>query len=133
MDLDRLVLEARDRYEARHERSRAWFERASKVMPAGNTRSVLHFDPFPIRVTQAEGRFIHDVDGHRYVDLLGNYTAGLFGHSNHDIASAVHKAIDRGLSLGAPHEDEVILAELVTRRFPSIERVGSRTRGPRRT
>ncbi len=123
MDLDALVADARARYVDAHPLSSRWFERASAVMPGGNTRSVLHFDPFPIRVTQAEGRYLHDAEGHRYVDLLGNYTAGLFGHSNLQITSAVHKAIERGVSLGAPHEDEVRLAELVVERFPSVELV----------
>jgi glutamate-1-semialdehyde 2,1-aminomutase len=123
MDLERRVSTARADYVAAHPTSRAWFERASHVMPAGNTRSVLHFDPFPIRVAQAEGKYLHDVDGHRYVDLLGNYTAGLFGHSDGQIAAAIHKAVDRGFTLGAPHEDEVLLAESIVERFPSIERV----------
>lgn len=92
-------------------------------MPGGNTRSVLHFDPFPIRVVQAEGKHLHDAEGHRYVDLLGNYTAGLFGHSPLDITAAIHKAVDRGIALGAVHEDEVRLAELIVDRFPSIEQV----------
>ena len=123
IDLDQHVAEARARYSRAHPRSAEWFGRASAVMPSGNTRSVLHFDPFPMRIVQAEGRYLHDVEGHRYVDLLGNYTAGLFGHSNLEIAAAVHKAIDRGFTLGAPHEDEVLLAELLVGRFPSIEKV----------
>lgn len=122
-DLDQRVVEAREAYARRHPRSREWFDRATSVMPSGNTRSVLHFDPFPIRVAQAEGRYLHDIDGHRYIDLLGNYTAGLFGHSNFEISAAVHKAVDRGVTLGAPHEDEVVLAELIVERFPSIEKV----------
>lgn len=123
MDIDSQLEAARRTYADRHPVSRHWYERALAVMPSGNTRSVLHFDPFPIRVTQAEGRFIHDAEGHRYIDLLGNYTAGLFGHSDHDIAAAVRKAVDRGFALGAPHEDEVHLAELLVDRFPSIEKI----------
>ena len=45
--------------------------RASAVMPGGNTRSVLHFDPFPFRVAQAEGRYLTDVDGHRFDVRIG--------------------------------------------------------------
>ena len=132
MDLDALVADARARYVDAHPLSSRWFDRASAVMPGGNTRSVLHFDPFPVRVMQAEGRYLHDADGHRYVDLFGNYTAGLFGHSNIHLTTAVHKAIDRGVILGAPHEDEVRLAELFVDRFPSSNWSGSRTREPRR-
>jgi glutamate-1-semialdehyde 2,1-aminomutase len=123
MDLDALVSEARGTYASAHPRSREWSDRAARVMPGGNTRTVLHFDPFPIRVTQAEGKYLHDAEGHRYVDLLGNYTAGLFGHSPVDITDAIHKAVDRGIAYGAVHEEEVRLAELIVARFPSIEQV----------
>lgn len=123
MELDALVASARQRYERRHPLSREWSERAARVMPGGNTRTVLQFDPFPMRITQAEGRFLHDVEGHVYVDLLGNYTAGLFGHSPPDIIGAIHKAVDRGIAYGGVHENEVVLAELIVERFPSIEQV----------
>ena len=78
---------------------------------------------FPFRVASAEGRYLVDVDGHRYVDLLGNYTAGLLGHSPGPVRAAVHAAIDNGWSLGAVHPDEVRFAELIVARFPSIEQV----------
>ncbi|MGF1665578.1 MAG: aspartate aminotransferase family protein [Acidimicrobiia bacterium] len=123
MDIDHLVAAAQARYVAAHPVSRRWWERAMAVMPGGNTRTVLHVDPFPIRVTQAEGKYLHDAEGHTYVDLLGNYTAGLFGHSPVDITDAIHKAVDRGIAYGAVHEDEVRLAELIVGRFPSIEQV----------
>jgi glutamate-1-semialdehyde 2,1-aminomutase len=123
MDLDVSVDAARQRYVVAHPISRRWWDRALAVMPGGNTRTVLHFDPFPIRVTQAEGKYIHDAEGHTYVDLLGNYTAGLFGHSPPDIIAAIHKAVDRGIAYGAVHEDEVRLAELIVGRFPSMEQV----------
>ncbi|MDH4117107.1 MAG: aminotransferase class III-fold pyridoxal phosphate-dependent enzyme [Acidimicrobiia bacterium] len=121
MDLDLRLGDARRRYVETHPVSRDWWDRARVVMPGGNTRSVLHYDPFPIRVTQAEGRFLHDAEGHTYVDLLGNYTAGLFGHSPLGILSAVHKAIDDGVALGGVAGDEVRLAEALVARFDSID------------
>ena len=81
MDLDRAVASAHESYANRHPLTAELHERARRVMPGGNTRSVLHFDPFPFRVASASGPEITDVDGHTYVDFLGNYTAGLFGHS----------------------------------------------------
>ncbi|HEU5083171.1 MAG TPA: aspartate aminotransferase family protein [Acidimicrobiales bacterium] len=122
-DLDGAVDEARARYAAARPRSAGWSDRASRVLPGGNTRSVLHFDPFPFRVERAEGKHLWDVDGHRYVDLLGNYTAGFLGHSPGPVLAAARAALDRGWSLGAVHEDEVRLAELLVGRFPSIEQV----------
>lgn len=122
-DLDRAVDAARARYADAHPVSATWSERAGQVMPGGNTRSVLHFEPFPLRVERAAGRHLWDVDGHRYVDLLGNYTAGLLGHSPAPVLAAVQEALASGWSLGAVHEDEVRLAELLVERFPSLEQV----------
>lgn len=93
------------------------------MLPGGNTRSVLDFAPFPFRVVSAAGGELVDVDGHRYVDLCGNYTAGLLGHSPTAVRDAVVAALDRGWALGAVHEAEVDLAELVCDRFPTIEQV----------
>ena len=121
--LDQAVARAHEDYVHRHPRSAALHVRASEVMPGGNTRSVLHFDPFPFRVSAAEGAEITDVDGHTYVDFLGNYTAGLFGHSPALIADAVQEALRSGFALGATHTTEIELAELLCDRFDSLERV----------
>lgn len=121
--LDSALVAARQRYVDANPTSASWAQRASEVLPGGNTRSVLQFDPFPFRVASAEGRHLVDVDGHRYVDLLGNYTAGLLGHSPEPVRAAAHAAIDGGWALGAVHPNEVRLAELIAGRFPSIEQV----------
>lgn len=121
--LDDALEAARHRYVAGRPVSAAWRDRADAVLPGGNTRSVLHFDPFPFRVRHASGSRLTDVDGNVYVDLLGNYTAGLLGHSPDAVKRAVHDAVDRGWALGATHPDEVRLAEAITGRFPSIEQV----------
>ncbi len=121
--LDTAVAEARRRYAEANPTSADWARRASGVLPGGNTRSVLHFDPFPFRVASAQRQYLVDVDGHRYVDLLGNYTAGLLGHSPEPVRAAAHLAIDGGWALGAVHPNEVRLAEAIVERFPSIEQV----------
>jgi glutamate-1-semialdehyde 2,1-aminomutase len=121
--LDSALVDARRRYVEANPVSAEWADRADRVLPGGNTRSVLHFAPFPFRVASAAGRHLLDVDGHRYVDLLGNYTAGLLGHSPEDVRAAVHAAIDGGWALGAVHPNEVRLAELLVDRFASIEQV----------
>jgi glutamate-1-semialdehyde 2,1-aminomutase len=122
-DLDAAVEAAHARYTAARPRSAAADVRARRVLPGGNTRSVLDFDPFPFRVDSAAGCELVDVDGHRYVDLCGNYTAGLLGHSSTTVRDAVVDALDRGWTLGATHEAEIDLAELVSGRFPSIDQV----------
>ncbi len=121
--LDASIGAAHRRYIDANPTSESWAARAVEVLPGGNTRSVLHFEPFPFRVATAEGRHLVDVDGHRYIDLLGNYTAGLLGHSPEPVRSAAHAAIDGGWALGAVHPNEVRLAELIVGRFASIEQV----------
>jgi glutamate-1-semialdehyde 2,1-aminomutase len=121
--LDAACAAARSRYVAARPASAAWAERARRVLPGGSTRTVLDVDPFPLRITRAEGKHLWDVDGHRYVDLLGNYTAGLLGHSPRPVLDAVRAAVDGGWSLGGVHGDEVVLAELLVDRFASIEEI----------
>ncbi|MGH1491674.1 MAG: aspartate aminotransferase family protein [Acidimicrobiales bacterium] len=123
IDLDAAVQTARTGYVVRHRESGAAHDRARVVMPGGNTRSVLHFDPYPFRVASASDATLVDVDGHHYVDFCGNYTAGLLGHSPALIRDAVVEALDQGWAVGATHGREIELAELVCQRFASIEQV----------
>ena len=118
-----LLQSARDRYAQRRPRSHELFERASAVLPAGSTRSVLDMLPFPFRIARAEGSKLVDVDGIEYVDFLGDYSAGLLGHDPSPVAAAVRGALERGWSYGGVHVDEIRFAEAVCARFPSIEQV----------
>lgn len=121
--VDQAVVDARAAYAAVRPNSAAQAVAAAKVLPAGSTRSVLDFDPFPFRVASAEGSLLHDVDGFTYVDLLGDYTAGLFGHNPPEVARAVADVLQRGWSLGALGDNEHRLAELLCERFPSIDQI----------
>ena len=92
-------------------------------MPGGNTRTVIHVAPFPLTIAQAAGATITDVDDHVYADFLGEYTAGLYGHSHPIILGAVREALADGICFGAPNEYEAGLAAAVCARFPSIDLV----------
>ena len=120
--LEEELAAARQRYVDAHPCSRQLAERAAKVLPGGNTRSVLHIDPFAFRVVGADGAILHDADGHAYVDLLGDYSAGLLGRGDL-VASTISDVLDRGWSYGAMSEPEAVFAEAVVARFPSIEQV----------
>ncbi|MBX6373330.1 MAG: aspartate aminotransferase family protein [Acetobacteraceae bacterium] len=122
-DLDAALAEARERYTAKRPRSAAIHARAREVMPGGNTRTVLFYTPFPTAMARGEDCRLWDVDGHEYLDLCGEYTAGLFGHSEPRILAAVKEALDRGINLAAVGENEGRLAGLIVGRFPSIELV----------
>ena len=108
-------------YTARNPNSHAIYNSATQCLPGGNTRSVLYYAPFPLSITHAQGSQLHDADNHSYTDFLGEYTAGLYGHSDPIITSAIKAAVDKGLNFGSQHEDEVRLAEAVKARFPSID------------
>lgn len=122
-DLDSALTEARERYAGARPESERIHRRARAVLPGGNTRSVLFYTPFPTAMARGEGCFLEDVDNHRYIDFCGEYTAGLFGHSEPRIKAALHAAIDRGLNLAAVGEREGQLAALLCARFPALERV----------
>lgn len=115
--IDAALTEAKQSFAAKRPKTRALHERAAHVMPGGNTRTVLFTAPFPIRVEKAAGAALTDIDGNNYLDLLGEYSAGIYGHSHPQILAAAHAALDIGLNFGAHHEGEVMLAETVTQRF----------------
>src|ERR687888_623547 len=123
LDLGEQVAEALRRYVERNPQSRRLHEERARFMPGGNTRTVIHVDPFPLTIVRGEGARIVDVDGHVYVDFLGEYTAGLYGHSHPVILEAIHEALADGIVLGAPNVYEGGLAAAVCERFPSIELV----------
>ena len=110
-------------YTAHNPRSLARHQAATEVMPGGNTRTVLYSAPFPLGIARAEGCYLLDLDGHRYVDFLGEYTAGIYGHSHPVIRAALDQALDDGINFGGHNVMEVRLAQAVCQRFPSIELV----------
>lgn len=122
-DLDAALAEAHEAYAARRPRSAEIHSRAREVMPGGNTRTVLFYTPFPTAMVRGEGCRLWDADGNEYLDLLGEYTAGLFGHSELRILNAVQAAMARGINLAAVGENEQRLAALLCGRFPSVEMV----------
>ncbi|UPJ26408.1 aminotransferase class III-fold pyridoxal phosphate-dependent enzyme [Bradyrhizobium sp. CW1] len=123
LDLARALTNAEERYSRQHPLSRAYIERASRFMPGGNTRSVLFFKPFPFVIETSSGCRVQDLDGNDYVDFLGEYSAGLFGHSEPTIKAAIQHAIEAGWVRGGYIENEARLAASLCSRFPSVESI----------
>jgi glutamate-1-semialdehyde 2,1-aminomutase len=121
--LQRAIADARERYAEANPLSRDADREAEAYLPGGNTRTVLHYEPFPLTMVSGDGAEMVDLDGHRYVDFVGEYSAGLFGHKEPVINAAIHEALDRGVAMGAPTEYERKLARLICERFPSVDRV----------
>jgi len=118
-----IVDDARNQYVAARPKSAAIHGEACKHLPGGNTRTVLYYGPFPLRAERGEGAYIWDVDGNRHLNLLGEYTAGVFGHSHPVIMDSIQRALSGGVNLSAHSEAEARLGELVTERFPALESV----------
>ena len=77
----------------------------------------------PIVFERGEGAYLFDIDGNRYIDYIGSWGPMIFGHQWPRISEAVHAAVDRGTSFGAPTIAENELAELVIDAVPSVEMV----------
>jgi glutamate-1-semialdehyde 2,1-aminomutase len=122
-DLQSALVEARQAYTDRNPKSLTRHHEACEAMPGGNTRTTLHNAPFPLTVVKGAGCRLWDADGHEYIDVLGEYTAGIYGHSHPVIRKAIDKALDHGWNFAGRNENEGKLARLVADRIPSIELV----------
>ncbi|MDJ0656684.1 MAG: aminotransferase class III-fold pyridoxal phosphate-dependent enzyme [Xanthomonadales bacterium] len=117
------IEEARGRYASANPASQAADRNAATSLPGGNTRTVLHFEPFPLTMAGGEGAELIDIDGHRYIDCVGEYSAALFGHSDPVIKAAINQALEEGVAMGAPTQYERTLAGLLCQRYPSVDQV----------
>ena len=102
------------------------FERsiaAASFLPGGNTRTSLYYDPFPLSIVRGEGCRVFDADGHEYFDFLGEFTAGVYGHSDPAILAAIVAALNEGVNLSGHTALECALARIICERFPSIDLV----------
>lgn len=107
-------------------RSRELQVRAAGLLPGGVDSPVRAFRAVggdPPFVERAEGAYLWDVDGNRYLDMFGSWGPMILGHAFPPVVEAIAKAAERGASFGASHEGESQLAELVMRCFPSVERL----------
>jgi glutamate-1-semialdehyde 2,1-aminomutase len=102
------------------------FERAQRVIPGGVNSPVRAFRAVggtPRFIARAEGPFIWDAEGKRYVDYIGSWGPMILGHGHPAVLEAVQKAARDGFSFGAPTEREIELAEEIIRHVPSVEQV----------
>ena len=107
-------------------RSAELFDRAQKVIPGGVNSPVRDFGSVggtPRFIRSADGPWIEDADGNRYVDLVNSWGPLPLGHVNAPVFSAAVRAMGQGSSFGAPTELEVRIAELLVDAVPSIEKV----------
>ncbi len=108
------------------DRSKALNERAGRLLPGGVDSPVRAFRAVggdPPFVARAEGAYLWDVDGNRYLDCFGSWGPMILGHAFPPVVEAIREAAGRSTSFGASHAGEAELAELTMRCFPSVERL----------
>lgn len=102
------------------------FAAAQKLMPGGVSSPVRAFKSVggqPIVFDHVKGAYIWDVDGNQYIDYVGTWGPAICGHAHPEVIAALHEALEKGTSFGAPSYQENILAEMVIDAVPSIEMV----------
>ena len=101
--------------------SRTLYERATRSLPGGNTRTTVFMQPHPIYAERGEGCRLIDVDGNVYIDCINNFTALIHGYAHPAITAAVMRQLPLGTCFGAPTRSEIELAELLASRVASVD------------
>ncbi|MCM0593768.1 MAG: glutamate-1-semialdehyde 2,1-aminomutase [Gloeotrichia echinulata IR180] len=107
-------------------KSQEIFAAAQSLMPGGVSSPVRAFKSVggqPIVFDRVKGAYIWDVDGNQYIDYVGTWGPAICGHAHPEVIAALHEALEKGTSFGAPSALENILAEMVIAAVPSIEMV----------
>ncbi len=107
-------------------KSQEIFAAAQSLMPGGVNSPVRAFKSVggqPIVFDRVKGAYIWDVDGNEYIDYVGTWGPAICGHANPEVIAALHEALEKGTSFGAPCVLENVLAEMVIDAVPSIEMV----------
>ncbi|MGH8032549.1 MAG: glutamate-1-semialdehyde 2,1-aminomutase [Luteimonas sp.] len=109
-----------------HDHSHTLFSRAKTLMPGGVNSPVRAFKSVggePFFVQRADGPYLYDVDGNRYIDYIGSWGPMIAGHNHPAVRDAVIRTARDGLSFGAPNPLEVTMAETITRLVPACAMV----------
>ncbi len=107
-------------------KSETLFNEAQKTIPGGVNSPVRAFKSVggtPLFIQRAEGAYLYDADGKRYIDYVGSWGPMIAGHANPEVIEAVKQAAEQGLSYGAPTEIEVSISQKIGEILPSIEMV----------
>ncbi|MBB3141747.1 glutamate-1-semialdehyde 2,1-aminomutase [Halomonas organivorans] len=102
------------------------FERACRHIPGGVNSPVRAFKGLerpPVFMERAQGAYLFDVEGKRYVDYVGSWGPMITGHADPEVLAAVRERLDNGLSFGTPTAIETTMADLICEMIPSIEMV----------
>lgn len=108
------------------ENSQKFFEQSQRLIPGGVNSPVRAFRAVggtPLFFDEAKGAYLWDVDGNHYIDYVGSWGTAVLGHAHPEVVRAVQERAAKGLSFGAPTEQELEMAERLCGLLPSIEQV----------
>ena len=108
-------------YVARTKKSRAYFNKVKKVLPAGVESNVKFFEPYPFYVRRAKGAYIFDLDGNKIIDYALGYGPMILGHNHPAVIKAAKDQIDKGTLYGASHDLSIDYIKMIQKAMPSIE------------
>ncbi len=107
-------------------RSIELFDRALRSIPGGVNSPVRAFKSVggtPRFIAKGSGAYLWDVDGKRYLDFVASWGPLILGHAHPEVLRALQESMVNGTSFGAPSEGEVVLAEMIIKAFPGMDRV----------
>ncbi len=110
-------------YEAATPASAALHHALCARLPGGDTRAVAHFEPYPLVLTEGHGPYVRDADDNEYIDVVNNYTSLVHGHAYPAIVEAVQAVLVSGTAFPAPHPFQLELADLLSQRYPAVDKV----------
>ena len=111
------------RFEATSQKSKDLNSEANKYMPGGNSRTVLHYDPYPAFIACGQGSRIYDVDGNERIDFNNNQTSLLLGHAHPAVVEAATEQLVKGMVFSGPTESQIKLSQMICERVPSVDQV----------
>lgn len=117
--------EIKERFFEKTAGSKQAFERAQTVTPGGVHGNIKFFSPYPLSFARAEGAWMTDIDGNRYVDYLLSFGALMLGHGSPLVRQAVKEVWDQygTTSFGVPHGLEITMAETIRTLYPSMQSI----------
>ena len=107
-------------------KSQELYKKACELIPGGVNSPVRSFkavETEPLFISKAKGPYIWDVDHNQYIDYVCSWGALIHGHAHNEIIEELQKTLTKGTSYGAPHENEIELAQIITSCMPSIEKI----------
>lgn len=121
--LDDMYKESVEIYQSTRPKSKVFYEKADVIIPGGESRSCILYEPYNFCVDLAKGYTLHDIDGHEYTDYINNYMSLIHGHADPDVVLAIQEQATKGTAYASPCEKQYQLAEMIVDRSKYIDSV----------